>query len=606
MAGLVKKRKPSSHDYDPHDGDYVKNPYNYNDEYVDKLLSRKDRSRDDIDNILDDVPIHGEITAREAPQAQGDEIDAILNDEHPMDQEQPREIPDRPKEAFLQGFGQAGTLGYLPHLQAATYPAMEKAFGLVTGKHVDPDTSTYVERRDENIKRDSDLAKSNPKSYAGGAVAETALELPVQGPLSVSKYLSKVPGVGKALSKSGLVKGIVDAGAQGLAFNPGDKEGEISPLQWNDRAINSKDSAEFGAKFGLGVKALQAGAKGLSKVPGTLKNVSDNMALRGAGYMLRDRRRIKSMKPEIAETIYKENLLPVGGSTKDVAERAGKMVDDAGQKLDDAYLELDTAKEAVKRGEVPGVKKKDLRGFHPRKQADEIEQKIREELADDPDRERAVKKVMDWVDQTAEDYPKGVPPSDARRLKKVADDKFKFNKTPDRRDKTAAQKAFLVVANHIRDKIDEQAVKSKKVVSPKTAETLQKENKRMRRALDIRDTAQDKVLRDESNHPIGLINTIAASNLAKNIGLGAAGAGAGAYTNYTENPDDIAGTLIMAGALAGAGVGARKYGPGLVGRGSRYGSMVTQPLKKLQKAGEASGHGLIRGAAKIDKTLDKK
>ena len=68
-------------------------------------------------------------------------------------------------EAALSGFGESATFGYLPELQAATYPAFEAAGELLTGQEI-PD-ETYDQRLE--AARAEELAKQ--QAAPGSALA---------------------------------------------------------------------------------------------------------------------------------------------------------------------------------------------------------------------------------------------------------------------------------------------------------------------------------------------------------------------------------------------------------------------------------------------------
>lgn len=170
-------------------------------------------------------------------------------------------------QAFLEGYGQGATFGYLPQIQAGVAPAQDWAMeqiaksdfgarlmGVPQGATVD--SGDYLQRRDENIARQERLARENPATYAAGnvlgAVATTAMAAP----------LATTGRGAQAASALDRVKGAAKAGAAfGALANPGDKEGEISPVQARERIINAIKGAAIGGALGAGTEVAASGLK---------------------------------------------------------------------------------------------------------------------------------------------------------------------------------------------------------------------------------------------------------------------------------------------------------------------------------------------------------
>ena len=132
-------------------------------------------------------------------------------------------------QAALEGFGQTATMGYLPQIQAAIEPAFTKVADLVTGNNVYDSLPSYVERRDANIKRHAEQARAHPTASTVGKGAGIAAGMLVPG-----GAIAKGASLGKSVAQ-GAVSGLV----QGAAYNPGDAEGVVDPLQLQDRAVNA-------------------------------------------------------------------------------------------------------------------------------------------------------------------------------------------------------------------------------------------------------------------------------------------------------------------------------------------------------------------------------
>lgn len=157
----------------------------------------------------------------------------------------------------LENFGNAVTLGYLPQLQAAGQPIVDKAVGAITG--ADPDPQSYVQSRDENIARIAKESEENPKSALAGKAA---------GLISGAALAPELPFLKGGGWAKAAGRGAVYGAGYGAAQNPGDKPGEISPLQAEDRAENAAYGIPTGGAFGLGGNLLGKGINALRKNPG--------------------------------------------------------------------------------------------------------------------------------------------------------------------------------------------------------------------------------------------------------------------------------------------------------------------------------------------------
>lgn len=160
----------------------------------------------------------------------------------------PRAKTDK-AEAFIEGVGQTGTLGYLPQLQAAGSYLADKFAG--AGKEVElpsgeiikdrtPEES-YVSRRDANIARQGYQAEDFPKAVMAG------------------KALGLAPSVLAGPAGAGWKTGAALAGAESALYNPGDIEGKVNPAQLEERIKAGAIALPFGALGGAVSKAADKG-----------------------------------------------------------------------------------------------------------------------------------------------------------------------------------------------------------------------------------------------------------------------------------------------------------------------------------------------------------
>lgn len=177
-------------------------------------------------------------------------------------------------ESALESFGNAATFGYLPHIQAGVSSAV---FG-----------DDYTKTRDENIARQALQRKEHPTaSIAGTGAGIVASAIGTGGLGAVAKGASAGKKIYEGMKAGAIIGGIT---------NPGDTEGEISPMQIKERAL--------GAGIGAAVTPALVGAKYVAKGAGwtgkkafsSLFGISEDNA---AKYLAR--RKEVNLAPELSE-----------------------------------------------------------------------------------------------------------------------------------------------------------------------------------------------------------------------------------------------------------------------------------------------------------------
>jgi hypothetical protein len=162
-----------------------------------------------------------------------------------------------PAQTALESAADTAMLGYLPHAQA----------GL--SKLIDPSIS-YTAERDSNIKRLAVQRAENPKSAMLGTGLGVGASL-----LLPAGAIAKGAGVAGKLAQGAKMGAIYG----GLA-NPGDTEGDISPLQLEARGKNAAVGAGLGAGTAGLAELIGAGA---SKASGYLKGKAEEKAVKSFG-----------------------------------------------------------------------------------------------------------------------------------------------------------------------------------------------------------------------------------------------------------------------------------------------------------------------------------
>jgi hypothetical protein len=235
-------------------------------------------------------------------------------------------------QAGLEAFGNSASLGYLPQAQAATYPLFEYIGEKITGKNLPDDT--YVQRRDENIKRHAQQAIESPTEVAiggvTGAIAGSAL-IPAGKLVSAKGFWPswKAGTIGR-----GAQAALVGAGVGAIA-NPGDTEGQVNPLQIPERIENAQTGALTGAIVQGGSEGVGRAIKTAVNLPATLKDYAEQRAFKATGANKRDY--IKAMGKErvneIGRVLIDEGIVKPGATLEDVAEAVKALKKERGERI---------------------------------------------------------------------------------------------------------------------------------------------------------------------------------------------------------------------------------------------------------------------------------
>lgn len=250
------------------------------------------------------------------------------------------------EDTALEGFGNGAAFGYLPQLQAATEidpnSALDADLRAKGFKITQPEG--YVARRDENIARQARQAKEHPKvhlaSEIGGGLASGIATSSLMPNAGYKTLLGRLHDAAKA----GVIIGAV--------ANPGDKKGELNPVQLPARIENAAVSGVLGP-------ALQPVAEGLVAAKDGLTRLAKRAAFKALGPYQRQVIQNSENIERIGGNALEEGVISpwlashekIADRARDASQRAGKnlegMVDDmvANTGMEPQYrpIEVDSA-----------------------------------------------------------------------------------------------------------------------------------------------------------------------------------------------------------------------------------------------------------------------
>lgn len=370
--------------------------------------------------------------------------------------------PSSAGQTALESFGNTATMGYLPHAQAVVGSAM----GL----------GDYTELRDENLRRQKVQAEQNPKAAAAGTVLG----------IGASALIPSAAFAKGATTAAKLLNGAKTGAAYGALANPGDTEGEISPVQLEERAKN----AGVGVAFGVGGQGVLSGLqKGAEKVSPILRGFAEKNAAGAIGITKAVRKKMGDAASKLmGREALDEGVINVLSTPGGISKRTGKLKEETGE----------TIGGLIKGADVAGASK-----------IDTIEQALK--ILDDPEilssrNTPGATGMYDAALRETETLARNgeLTLEQAHKFRRALDKSINFNKK--RMDmKPGEQEVLYKIRDTLNDAI------SAGVDSTKMAEggALKAANKRFSTLSKIEDIADNRAAMNDSNRSFGLTDTLA-------------------------------------------------------------------------------------------------
>lgn len=463
-------------------------------------------------------------------------------------------------EAGLESFGNAATLGYLPHAQALIEKVMPNPNAEVDAKlraqgfdvQNTPD-KTYVEARDANIARQELQKKEHPvASGVGTGAGILASAIGTGGLGAVAKGATGAQRLAAA-AKAG--------GALGALANPGDVEGEFSPAQPGDRLKN----AGTGAVLGVAGQGIAEGAGFVAqKGSKALKDWAGKKAFRALGRANASKSEAlaKSGRDiEIGRELLDSKTVPVFGSTERIAKRVDAVKDKADDLISDILAKsgkgekvFDSEAVAIKLLELPELKA----------------------MRTTPGMESVVKTIEESAETLAKNGKLTL--EQANQLKRDVDKSINFNKKiPEMAGK---QEGLFKTRTAVRDEMNDLV---NKMNPGQERDALLKANRRSGDLATAQEVMEKEIGREQRNRMFSITDYMSL--------------GSGAYVG--ETPEEKAAYAIIAGVL---NKGARKYGNAIQARGA---DSIANQLAKIPKFSGLAEKNPAAFSALIERMTEK-
>lgn len=400
--------------------------------------------------------------------------DAFLSGAY--DTKKPVEKESKKGQTFLENYGDTLTMGYLPQLQAGAEKIMTPVLNAITGNDVEADG--YIESRDKNRKRIEELSEENPGSAMVGKVAGIVNQAPILAAKAVQ-------GAG-ALAKVG--SAIKTGALYGAAQNPGDIEGELSPLQLGDRAKGAALGAAIGGAVQGAVSAAPTIAKGAKAAAEYVGDLADEKAAKVLGHLSKFEKSMeKGTAKQIGRVLREEGAIKPWTTTKGANAAVERIKEEAGQEIGKI---IDNA--------TPGTK------IDTVKMADAIRNsETLKELANTPGMESAFTRINSMLDTLAKNGT--VDLKQAQKLRQMVDRGIKFAR---RGDAPVPEEGLRAIRTTIRDTMNDVVNASDDMAGVGGKDRLLKANKKFSLMAEAEDIADQQIARDAKNRSISLTDTI--------------------------------------------------------------------------------------------------
>ena len=267
----------------------------------------------------------------------------VINEGQPAPrQEQPMgDLGDRAM-TQLESFGNTVSLGYLPQIQAAFEKINPDPSGglddqLRAQGFTVPEQS-YVNLRDENIKRQEAQGARNPYDQAAGMIGGMVASAPVLGAAG-----RLVNAGSKGASGFARLKDSARIGASlGGVSNPGDIEGVVNPLQSVERLQNTGTGAAIGGAGQAVGEGVAKASEAVKAAPALFDKVGNITAVKAIGAIGKDFKKMfrkGSTSHEIGETLLNKGIVSGGDTVEAIAQKTGSALNETGRKLGAIYKE---------------------------------------------------------------------------------------------------------------------------------------------------------------------------------------------------------------------------------------------------------------------------
>lgn len=451
----------------------------------------------------------------------------------------------KPAQAALEHYGNMATGGYLPHIQAKVFsllpdPNKELDEKLrAQGVTIVENKPSYVELRDENIKRLDQQVRDNPTASAVGMGT---------GILANSLLLNKFVPMSKAKTAWQRIKNAAKTGGMiGAMQNPGDIEGELHPLQPGERISN----AAFGAATGAGTQGLFEGAgKVAQKVSGSFGRAAEEKAAKAAGFRKPDLDKAakQGTLSRTGRNLLDEGVVTAGASPSVIAERIGAKITENESKLAGLIDEVEKklGNQKFWKGLAPKDRKAIIEAsFKPQKEVEAIQKAIQSKYSEIPPAklQGALDEVQAWLGEKGKVL--GI-----RSLQDMKVQMNRFLKDSDfwRQPASFSKEGTLAVRKSLKEGVERKADALAQVLGKKGGD-IKKTNQVLGSLFETEQTIQDRINR------LGANRTLSPSD----YGMGALGSTLGALSG--DSPEDKVKNAMIGFSLAGANKLGRTYGP---------------------------------------------
>lgn len=247
--------------------------------------------------------------------------------------------PQGPLETYAETALDELSLGYYPQIAAGVKSIIKDMGDVATGTaEADPSYPAIRDQERQELQRGQE---ENPIASGLGTATAIAgqIAIPAGGAARVAKLAkSGAPIAGQVAKEVG--KNMLMGSAVSGLKNPGDVEGEISPLQLEERLQNVIEEAPLNAAASVAGGLIDAkAAKSAAKAPEQIVKVLRPTPTKASVFIQNDAKRAR----EVGEYILSRGIVKPGDDAKTIVSKAENALSVAGKNLGD-FIKTNAAK----------------------------------------------------------------------------------------------------------------------------------------------------------------------------------------------------------------------------------------------------------------------
>jgi hypothetical protein len=363
------------------------------------------------------------------------------------------------------------TGGYLPQIAGAVESALTE--------------TPYVEARDKMIERLAEAEKKDALGSGIGSIMGAAGQMAI--PVGrIAKAVESLPTIAKGAAAAGL--NLAQAGLQ----NPGDVQGEINPIQFQERGQAFKDPVAMAlSAVPLVSSAIGTAAKKAAKIAPEAKAAFKTLMPTGKEFkqaLVESPKSPRSLE-SIGRFMLDEKILGPTSKVDDVFFRSEELLKKYGEESKSIYNKAKDKIDAYMSNAPKSGPEYLERGFDVTNKKEKIISQVDKVLKGSPEKEVALNKVRSYLDQVESEFGKDQVPDIEYLHKAKQEIGSQINFLKENKELPDTQRAYKVLLSTIQNAIDNELNYFDKIVGGKEGKRLRELDSKLSKLYEINNLA---------------------------------------------------------------------------------------------------------------------